>query len=61
MFHEVFANLLSRKVLHIVLGVLPGSIPERSYLEHESLMVVVPLSDKVVEDSLNRFTGRSGK
>jgi len=39
-------------------GVLPGSIPEPPDLEHESLLVVVPLSDKAVEDSLNRFTCR---
>jgi len=44
-----------------VTGVLPGSVPEPSDLEHESLMFVVPLSDKVVEDSLNRFTTRRGK
>jgi len=42
----------------MVPGVLPGSIPEPSDLEHESLMFVVPLSDKVVEDSFNRFTTR---
>ena len=48
----------SREVLHIEPGVLPGSIPEPSDLEHESLLVIEPLSDKVVEDSLNRFTGR---
>jgi len=53
----VLAHLLSREVLHIVPGVLPGSIPEPSYLEHESLMVVISLSGKVVEDSLNRFAG----
>jgi len=54
----VLADLLSREVLHIVPGVLPGSIPEPPDLEHESLLVVVPLSDKAVQDSLNRFTGR---
>jgi len=57
----VFANLLSREVLQIVPGVLPKSIPEPSDLEHESLVFVVPLSDKVVEDRLNRFTTRRGK
>jgi len=54
----VLANLLSGEVLHIVPGVLPGSIPEPAYLEHESLLGVIPLSDNVVEDSLNRFTSR---
>jgi len=34
------------------------TIPEPPDLEHESLLVIVPLSDKAVEDSLNRFTGR---
>jgi len=54
----VLADLLSREVLHVVPGVLPGFIPEPSYLEHESLLVVIPMSDKVVKDSLNRFTSR---
>jgi len=54
----LFANLLIREVLHKVPGVLPGSIPKPSDLEHESLMFVIPLSDEVVEDSLNRFTTR---
>jgi len=56
--HTVFANLLSREVLHIVPGVLLRSIPEPSDLEHELLMFVIPLSNKVVEDRLNRFTTR---
>jgi len=54
----VLADLLSREVLHIVPGVLPGSIPEPSDFEHTSLLVVVPLSDKAVEDSLNLLTCR---
>jgi len=54
----ILADLLSWEVLHVVPGVLSGSIPEPSYLEHESLLVVIPLSDKVVEDSLIRFTYR---
>jgi len=54
----VLANLLSGEVLHKVPGVLPVSISEPSYLEHESLLVVIPLSHKVTEDSLNRFTSR---
>jgi len=54
----VLADLFSREILHTVPGVLPGSIPEPSDLEHESLLVVVLLSDKAVEDSLNRFTCR---
>jgi len=56
--HAVLADLLSREVLHIVPGVPPGSLPEPPDLEHESVLVIVPLSDKAVEDSLNRFTGR---
>jgi len=47
-----------QEVLHIVPGVLPGSLPEPLDLEHESLLVVVPLFDKAVENSPNRFTGR---
>ena len=54
----VLADLLSREVLQVVPGVLPGFIPDPSDLEHESLLVVVPLPDKAVEDSLNRFTCR---
>jgi len=54
----VVAELLNREVLHKVPRVLPGSIPKPSDLEHESLLVVVPLPDKAVEDSLNRFTCR---
>jgi len=57
----VFADLVGREILHIVPGVLPGSIPEPPDLEHESLMFVIPLSDKVIEDSLNRLTTRRGK
>jgi len=52
----VFANLLGGEVLHIVTGVLPGSIPEPSHLEHAALMFVVSLTDEVVEDIINRFT-----
>jgi len=54
----VLADLLSREVLHVISGVLLGSIVESYYLEHESLLVVVPLSDEVVQDRINRFTCR---
>jgi len=54
----VLSGLLRREVLHIMPGVLPGSIPEPSDLEHVSLLVVVPLPDKEVEDSLNRLNCR---
>jgi len=54
----VLADLFSRKVLHMVPAVLPWSIPEQSDLEHEFLLVVVPLPDKAVKDSVNRFTCR---
>jgi len=59
--HTVFPDLLGREVLHIVPGVLPGSIPEPPDLEHESFMFIIPLSDKVVADSLNWFSTRRGK
>jgi len=52
----VFANLHGGEVLHIVPGVLPGSIPEPSHLERAALMFVVALTDEVVEDIINRFT-----
>jgi len=54
----VLADLLSRKVHHIVPGALLGSISEPPDLEKESLLVIVPLLDTAVEDSLNRLTGR---
>ena len=40
----VLGNLLSWEVRHIVPGVLPGSIPKPPYLEHESLLDIIPLS-----------------
>jgi len=56
----MLTDLLGQKVLYVVLGFLAGSTPEPSHFEHESLVLIVPISDKVVGDRLDRFTIRRG-
>jgi len=57
----ILADLLTWKVLHVLPGVLAWSMPEPPHLEHEAFMLIIPLSDKIVEDSLERFTSRRGE
>jgi len=54
----VLSDLLSRKVLDVLPGVFPWSIPEPADLEHKASVVIIPLSDKLVEDSLHRLLTR---
>jgi len=51
----VLTDLFSWKVLDIFSCILPWSIPEPADLEHEALVNILPLSDKLVEDSLHRL------
>jgi len=57
----ILADLFTWKVLHVVPGVLAWSIPEPPHLEHEAFMHIIPLSDKIVEDSPERFISRRGE
>ena len=54
----VLSDLLSRKVLDILPCVFRWSIPEPAELEHKAPVVIMPLSDKLVEDSLHRVLTR---
>ena len=49
----VLTDLLSWKVLDMFPCILPWSIPEPADVEHRAPVVIIPLSDKLVENSLH--------
>jgi len=51
----VLTDLFSYKVLDIFSCILPSSIPEPANLEHKAPVVIIPLSDELVEDILHRL------
>ena len=57
----ILADLLTGKVLDVEPSVFTWSMPEPPHLEHEAFMLIIPLSDKMVEDSLERLTSRRGE
>jgi len=57
----ILADLLTGKVLDVEPSVFSCSMPEPPHLEHEAFMLIIPLSDKMVEDSLERLTSRRGE
>jgi len=52
------ADILSWEVLHVLPSSLAWSIPDPPHLAPEAFSLIMLLSDKLVQDSLERFTCR---